>query len=318
MLEELKNLNIPCGKKEFLYFFESVMGTHSLSKKDISVLFQHAPSGMKFDTNAMLTYCKSFLWIVGSTRFQTNEVLLEYLGKSEILNNKLIELTVNGLFEAKLMGEESFSFSPEHRLYRFRHETFSLKYSAVRDVLVSQGFMSIQRKDNGNVFYIAPQYQWLIAKHLRSNRVKIKLDEFKKRLEANELAGAKAEEFVITFEEKRLLPSQSSKICHVSEIDVSAGYDIASFEDVNSVEYDNFIEVKAISSQGDFYWSKNEYETAQLLGRRYKLYLVDLSKIGDPSYAPEIIVDPAQEVMLSDAWMAETQSYHIKRIINED
>ena len=315
MLDELKNLNIPCGKKEFLYFFESVMGTQSLSKKDISVLLQHAPSGMKFDTNAMLTYCKSFLWIVGSTRFQTNEVLLEYLGNSEILNNKLIELTVNGLFDAKLMGEESFSFSPEHRLYRFRHETFSLKYSAVRDVLVSQGFMSIQRKDNGNVFYIAPQYQWLIAKHLRSNRVKIKLDEFKKRLEANELAGNKAEEFVLQFEKNRLPSLLASKVLRVSEIDVGAGYDIISFENSDSKEYDNYIEVKALSHTGEFFWSKNEFEAAKLYGNRYKLYLVNLSRTDDPSYLPEIIINPAHEIMSSESWMVGAQTYHIKKII---
>ena len=76
---------------------------------------------------------------------------------------------------------------------------------------------------------------------------------------------------------------------------------------------DRFIEVKAISSSG-FYWSKNEYETAKLKGETYYLYLVDLHKINQPDYTPEIIQNPAVTITESEAWLVEAQSYSIRRI----
>lgn len=99
----------------------------------------------------------------------------------------------------------------------------------------------------------------------------------------------------------------------ISEVDVTAGYDIISYDSVKSKETDRFIEVKAISTSG-FYWSKNEYETAKLKGETYYLYLVDLHKINQPDYMPEIVQNPAVAIMESEAWLVEAQSYSIRHI----
>ena len=94
---------------------------------------------------------------------------------------------------------------------------------------------------------------------------------------------------------------------------MSAGYDIVSFNSQASQNPDRFIEVKAISRAG-FFWSKNEYQIAKLKGELYYLYLVELSKIGETDYAPEMIQNPALNIMESDNWFVETQSYHINRL----
>ena len=60
----------------------------------------------------------------------------------------------------------------------------------------------------------------------------------------------------------------AGKVRRISEVDVTAGYDIISYNSIKSKETDRFIEVKARSSSG-FYWSKNEYETAKLKGEPY-------------------------------------------------
>ena len=65
--------------------------------------------------------------------------------------------------------------------------------------------------------------------------------------------------FVLCFEKVRIGHPLCENIKRISEIDVSAGYDIVSFNSSQSQKLDRFIEVKAISNNG-FYWSKNEFE----------------------------------------------------------
>lgn len=98
-----------------------------------------------------------------------------------------------------------------------------------------------------------------------------------------------------------------------SEIDVTAGYDIVSANSPNSTVANRFIEVKAVSENG-FYWSKNEYDIAKLLAADYYLYLVDLSKIDDDNYEPDIIHNPVQHIMENNLWLVEPQSYHIQKV----
>ena len=99
----------------------------------------------------------------------------------------------------------------------------------------------------------------------------------------------------------------------ISEVDVTAGYDIVSFNSPQSQEPDRFIEVKAVSNSG-FHWSKNEYEIAKLHGEKYFLYLIDLSKTADAEYNPVIITNPALTVMDSPDWLIEPESYYIRKI----
>lgn len=105
----------------------------------------------------------------------------------------------------------------------------------------------------------------------------------------------------------------SEKVRRISEIDVEAGYDIVSFESLQSQEPDRLIEVKAISDTG-FYWSKNEYEIARLKGDKYYLYLVELTRISQKDYSPLIIQNPAVNVMEADSWFVEAQSFLIRHV----
>lgn len=144
-------------------------------------------------------------------------------------------------------------------------------------------------------------------------RKAMSLEQLKKRLENNELAGEKAELFALEYEHRRLGPEGGTKVKRISDIDVSAGYDIVSVNTPDSLKTNRFIEVKAISEAG-FFWSKNEYEVAKLLATDYYLYLIDLTKIYDDNYEPEIINNPAQQITENSLWLIEPQSYHIQKI----
>lgn len=139
------------------------------------------------------------------------------------------------------------------------------------------------------------------------------MEALKKQLEGSEIAGEKAELFVLSYEKKRIGKPLCESVQRISEIDVAAGYDIVSFNSAQSQHPDRFIEVKAISESG-FYWSKNEYAIAKLKGNQYYLYLVELSRTNEPGYVPEIIQNPAMNVIETDRWIVEPQSYFLRRV----
>ena len=92
--------------------------------------------------------------------------------------------------------------------------------------------------------------------------------------------------------EKNRLPNKAWKIKRISDFDVSAGYDIVSFKEADSVTYDRYVEVKCYLGQPHFYWSENESEVAMIKGDKYVLCLVDYSRINEPGYIPEYINNP--------------------------
>ena len=179
---------------------------------------------------------------------------------------------------------------------------------------MSQGFLRVNRSIAGSHFYVSPEYETLVASHCVKKRKAMSLEQLKKRLENNELAGEKAELFVLEYERQRLGPEGGKKVKRISDIDVSAGYDIVSVNTPDSMKTNRFIEVKAISEAG-FFWSKNEYEVARLLATDYYLYLIDLTKICSDNYEPEIINNPAQQITENSMWLIEPQSYHVQKII---
>ena len=217
------------------------------------------------------------------------------------------------LFLGGVIDQTMFSYDSIQSSYAFKNELLPLSLSCVRNVLISQGFLVPQRNPQGTRFHIAPLYDALIAKHCKIRRKQHSVERLKKQLEDNELAGEKAELFVVEYEKKRIGSPLCESIKRISEIDVAAGYDIVSFNSGDSLEPDRFIEVKAVSSSG-FFWSKNEYEVAKLKGDSYYLYLVELGRVDEPGYNPEMIQNPAMSVMGSDEWFVEAQSYHIRHV----
>jgi hypothetical protein len=94
----------------------------------------------------------------------------------------------------------------------------------------------------------------------------------------------------------------------ISDEFVNAGYDIQSFDSIDSFVINRFIEVKTYSNEMAFYWSKNEVSTARELGERYWLYLVHHGSITSQSYLPRVFQDPYKRIYLDDEWIKEEGS----------
>lgn len=196
-----------------------------------------------------------------------------------------------------------------------------LKYKGLKNLLISVGFFTVDA-ENPYQFVIEDDYQeyfenqvipWLHDIRGYSPESGITFEEFKEIQRAKEQAGIIAEEFVLIFEQNRLHGHPlKSHIKIISWIKVDAGYDINSFDRLNSLQIDRYIEVKSYSGNISFYWSRNEIEKARILEQKYFLYLVDRNKITKPNYEPIICQDPYKTVFKSSDWSKDPQSWLLK------
>lgn len=314
MLDELKKLNYKGGKEGLLFFLCDVIGTDHIKISDAEILCSHAPGKGYLCIESLIGYCATFGWIeISKDIVSVSPAISMFLNDKVKLNEMLIVSTVRLLFDESLMDSTMFCYNPVQFSYSFKNELLPLSFSSVRNVLISQGFLIPQRDIHGTHFLISSEYDAFIAKYCKEQHKQLSLIQLKKQLELNNLAGEKAELFAFEYEKRRLGLPLSAMVKRISEIDVHAGYDIVSFDSPQSQEPDRFIEVKAVSETG-FYWSKNEYEISRLYGKKYFLYLVNLSKVANKDYDPIIISDPSQTVMNSPDWLIEPESYHIQKV----
>lgn len=315
MLDELKRLNYPGRKEDLIYFLQHIIGNNSISLEDVRVLCSHAPAGYQLLADFLVTYCACFGWIVQDEEITTSLEIRNFLNDKERLNRYMVESSLRILFNKKILTAAMFVYDIDRRRVLFRNELLSLSYANVRNVLVSQGFLIVERDEYRTIFKVNSDFEKKLAQFCKNSSNSMTLEQLKSKLEADSIAGAKAEAFVLEYEKRRIKnPILQNKIKQISEVDVCAGYDILSYENDESTIYDRFIEVKAVSRNLSFFWSRNEFEIAKLRGDKYYLYLVNLSRINDEDYAPVMIQDPAVSVMCSSDWCVESESYYIQKI----
>ncbi len=315
MLRELKNLENPGGKRDILYFIQDVIGKRPRKIEDVYTLCAHAPIGYMLPCSALISYSENFEWIWADSEIVgLEETLVDFLNDQERLNHELINRTIKILFEEKIFTAEMFSYDVLNAKVEFHNEHLPLAYSTIRNTLIKQGLFIIEYEGHDRRFYINPAFEAPISTFIKKTRNIRTLEQLKEKLKKDEIIGDAAEKYVLSYEKRRVTnPILKEKIRVISELDVTAGYDLLSFESDQSHTYDRFIEVKAISNTG-FYWSANEFNVAKIKGTRYYLYLVDLSQIKDINYIPLIICNPAKEIIESQDWIIETDSYHIRCI----
>jgi len=151
---------------------------------------------------------------------------------------------------------------------------YNNKSSDLRNFLISMKYLK-----NENDLYI------LLDDSILSKFKKIEFspEQLKKRIKDQELIGAEAEKLIFDYEFKKLKDYRSNlKPDHVALRDVSAGYDIQSYEISEQSEISKiYIEVKAVSqSNYKFHLSLLEYQTSTKYKDSYYIYLlpIDYSK----------------------------------------
>ena len=225
----------------------------------------------------------------------------------EELQKSLCHLCLQKVIDEGYLPSKVIRFNTDIGRYIIQKHGFPISAAVFRNFLIQMKAL-IEQPDGG--LLITEQYEKVFAKVQKAARRKMTLDELKLKLEQQEEQGAKAEAFVLEYEHTRLQGSSVvQKVKQISEIDVTAGYDIISFADCTSTEYDRFIEVKSFKGSPHFYWSKNEMEVATLYGDKYYIYLVDIDELSTPGYCPQIIRNPGKIVVESDGWILQPASY---------
>lgn len=135
-------------------------------------------------------------------------------------------------------------------------------------------------------------------------------------LRNQEILGTEAEKAVLVYEQEmlKLFPKLVSLIKHTAQDDVGAGYDIYSVRPNDENDYVNrYIEVKAVSSERDFYWSINEINTAKLYGSKYHLYLVPVLGNGGFDLNNLIIISDPYNNLFEQTSVREMESvsFHV-------
>lgn len=133
----------------------------------------------------------------------------------------------------------------------------------------------------------------------------LSLKKLRKLIDKKIEIGDIAEDLIVLHERNRLESigaiEESRLVKKISELNVSAGYDILSFDAKSlGLKYDRFIEAKGSSNNLiSFDWSYNEVKTAKKLGQKYWIYF--LGGVNDKKKSskekPFMIQDPFKTII---------------------
>ncbi|MCP1187466.1 DUF3883 domain-containing protein [Paenibacillus sp. 1781tsa1] len=259
----------------------------------------------------------SFISLVS---FYEEEVFLNHEGsklKVSMQDNFLQEMFIKKILSKIIFSEEykdflnieSFNYDIVHEAYIVRNNEIPLKYSGIRNLLINLEFFKFSTQVR-NLLVIDNIYSEFLIEVIKPISRKLSIEKFKEIQLQKEKYGEEAEAYILSYEKKRLAGHKTcSKIVQVSKIDVNAGYDIVSYNSLDSVYLDRFIEVKSYSRNQGFYWTRNEIAVSLKKKSNYFLYLVDRDKMDQEKYRPLIIPNPYEDIFENQNWKREAQSW---------
>lgn len=168
-------------------------------------------------------------------------------------------------------------------------------------------------KTSGDYYLISEAFEDMLT-HLVIQSARLTQAELLKRLDRQRERGELAEQKALEIERDRLIklkrPDLASRVERVSIHDVSAGYDIRSFE---KNAKPRFIEVKSsVGSHVVFEWSANEREKAVKEEDAFYIYFVPFSySLPELSGSVIVIKNPILNIMLGT--LQEIPTGHLVR-----
>lgn len=312
MLNEITKINEIGDSKGILYFLKNIIGNNSISGKDIIAISSYLPYGLNIKASALIIFFE-VLGIIKKKKinyFIPNSALqkLNIENISDLDEGVLIKYILEFTVKHHIISQQLFSYDYESDAFLFNSEKFGTDFAVFRNILIDLQFLVPHFSTR---FKVNPLHEVNLETFFTGKNKSLTPDGLSKILKRKAEAGLIAEEFALEYEKKRIASYKlRNLIKHISLIDVTAGYDILSFNDDKSSQYNRFIEVKGYRDNPTFYWSKNEIQKAEKYLKNYFLYLVDLGKIGDSEYVPIIIQNPIR-ILESNDWDKEVESYRI-------
>lgn len=286
------------------YFYNKIINGHSI-----------------FDGCMPLAEAIEAVKINNSGEISLNPFLISALVNEKYLANKLLEMVLIAARKDDIFHEifcsKNISYDIIYRLIQIDNAAFRFRYANFRRLLIDFSFLYPHPDQNIKKYIINSKYKKLFDREIlpEIKRRKLNVEELEKLLEKQKKYGEDAEKFILDYEKKRLKShTKINNIQMISIYDVSAGYDIVSFNDLLSREIDRFIEVKSFSGVPNFHWSRNEIDVARIKKDKYFLYLVDREQMNNPEYEPITIQDPHDKILDGHDWTKSIDSYSIRKI----
>lgn len=215
----------------------------------------------------------------------------------------------------EIFDSRFLSFDIGNDVIEIEMSAFTFKYANFRDFLLSVEFILSHPNKNIHKFIINSKYKSdfdeMVLPAVKARKVSI--EEIKQAQELKEKYGLEAEEYVVAYEKERLEGHPGlSEIKRISDYHADAGYDVLSYENIDSRSLDRHIEVKSFSGVPSFYWSRNEIDIARIEKGQYFLYLINRDLMNKEEYEPIIIKNPYENVIQQkEGWISSVQSYFI-------
>jgi len=236
-----------------------------------------------------------------------NREKTQYALLSDFKNQLSIRINEAYAPQIKIIFSGVIYYDEKHARYYLKRNSIDLSLSGLLMLLSGLGMVEATRSD---IFINDDRYIGEYKNPMLHNK-QISIMQLKNGLAIKDMLGEEAEKLALKFETDLLAKQGINKTPSIiSHIDVSAGYDIVSYLNVNSQIPDKFIEVKSCGdNRYRFFMSKNEIETARNKRNSYHLYLYNRT-----SEQFRIVQNPYEKVFESDYWAKEPQIYEIHSI----
>lgn len=313
MREELKHCNSIGTKKAVLLLLGAILNKDSMSFEAInSVCSNIASSDLNIRMSLFLLEDLGVITIVNG-----GEELTDIGFQLASLSNSVqrVEWLINRAFDIMAKDEtidlEKVSYNHAEDCIILDKWAIPLQYAVYRNFLICMGGLV----PYAGGWIIPRSFEKSFIRATEHRRVQITQKELLEKLKKQQHDGDIAEQFVMKYEEARLGNNPALKPKRISLIDVSAGYDIASYKSEQSTAYDRFIEVKSFWGKPHFFWSQNERLVARAYREKYCLFLVNMKEISkeENDYVPIVIEDPFNEIR-EDEWIMEPDSYKVTHL----
>jgi hypothetical protein len=249
----------------------------NIEYKSVEILFKLCNENKNNLANVKINYSRfnnflqdnlNFLVELNIISTSDNKIQIEKTNLS--FKDFLISKILNSSQYGPPLKEYLNNFIRENQKLVFKpNDNYNSTTSSLRNFLISMDLVKYEINID--------QYFLLSDEFLdKLNKIKFSPEELRKQLEKQNQIGLLAEEFVFKIEKEKIRKFDQSLLPeHVSKSDVSAGFDILSYEKNNDQIKKIFIEVKAVSSSNfKFYLSNGEFQTSLKYKDNYFLYLL--------------------------------------------
>ena len=249
----------------------------NIEYKSVEILFKLCKENQNNLANVKINYSRfnnflqdnlNFLVELNVIATSDNKIQIEKTNLS--FKDFLISKILNSSQYGPPLKEYLNNFIRQNQKLVFKpNDSYNSITSSLRNFLISIDL--VKYEINGD------QYLLLSDEFLdKLNERKFSPEELRRQLEKQNQIGLLAEEFVFKIEKEKIYKFDQSLLPeHVSKFDVSAGFDILSYQKNNDRIKKIFIEVKAVSSSNfKFYLSNSEFQTSLKYKDDYFLYLL--------------------------------------------